>query len=54
MLQFEKICSEIGVLIATVNMLIKIPEKKGQDLLKKIKFISRKISVPDHSFGHLR
>jgi hypothetical protein len=59
MLQFEQICSEIGVPIAnektegpctiieylgltidTVNMLIKIPEKKVQDLLKKIKLLS--------------
>ena len=59
MLQFEKICSEIGVLVVnektegpstiieylgltidTVNMLIKNPEKKVQDLLKKIKLFS--------------
>ena len=59
MLQFEKMCSEIGIPIAnektegpstiieylgltidTVNMLIKNPEKKGQDLLKKIKLLS--------------
>jgi hypothetical protein len=64
LLQFEKICSEIGVPIAnekteglstiieylgltidTVNMLIKIPEKKVQDLLKKIKLLSYRKKV---------
>jgi hypothetical protein len=59
MLQFEKICNEIGVpkanekteglstiieyldlTIDTVNMLIKIPAKKVQDRLKKIKLFS--------------
>jgi hypothetical protein len=72
MLQFEKMCSEIGIPIAnektegpstiieylgitidTVNMLIKIPEKKGQDLLKKIKLLSYWKKVKLKELGHM-
>jgi hypothetical protein len=35
----------LGLAIDTVNMLIKIPEKKVQDLLKKIKLLSYRKKV---------
>jgi hypothetical protein len=35
----------VGLAIDTVNMLIKIPEKKVQDLLKKIKLLSYRKKV---------
>ena len=35
----------LGLTIDTVNMLIKIPEKKVQDLLKKIKLLSYRKKV---------
>jgi hypothetical protein len=37
---FSTIIEYLGLTIDTVNMLIKIPEKKVQDLLKKIKLFS--------------